>query len=227
MERAGVALVAVTNDVLLALGLCVGKLPFFTRGETAAAPSAKSRIEHFLNHVRSIHLQRARKPLKRACTEAFVDVFGVDAAAAVERHANLLFIEIDVFLFGHLFRRGRVYVQKSFNDFAADNILFDNFGNVFYLHEAVQGVFGINFHERSLRTEPKATYLIYGHFIAKPFFGNELMKQRGNFIRSGRKTARTAAKYDMSFAVLAREFRVQTRGAFCMHLIEFVKILNH
>ena len=119
-ERTGVAFVAVTYNVLFAFGLRVSELPLSTRRETAAAAAAKTRTEHFFNNVRSVHLQSSRKTLERARTKTFFDIFGVDAAATVQGNTHLLFVEVDVFLFGDFFRRSRVNVKQSVDNFAAD-----------------------------------------------------------------------------------------------------------
>ena len=63
----------------------------------------------------------------------------------------------------------------EFGDLTADEVLFNDFGNVFNLHKAVKRVLGIDFYERTLRTETEATYLVNGNFIGKVLFSNELI----------------------------------------------------
>ena len=140
---------------------------------------------------------------------------------------NLLFIEIYIVLFFNLFLRNGVYVKKSFDYFAADQIRVYDFFYVGQMHHTIQSVFGVNFNERSLRTETETTYLIYGYFIAEILFCNKFFEFRFDFVGVGRQTTRTAAKHYVSFPVRAREFGVKTFTALRTYLFEFLKILYH
>ena len=103
--------------------------------------------------------------------------------------------------------------------------MFDDFGNVLYFNHSVKSIFGINLYERSLRAETETTHLIDGNFVAEILFGNNLFELGFDFRRMRGKTARAAAKNDMSFTVRTRELGVHTFGTFCDRRVQFVKIL--
>ena len=109
-ERAGIALVAVTDDVLLAVRLSVSELPLSAGGESATAAASESGIENIFDHVRPVHFKSVFKTFERARAESLVYIFGIDASATVQSDTNLLFIESDFVLLGDLRFRGGIDV---------------------------------------------------------------------------------------------------------------------
>ena len=161
-ERAGVALVAVADHILVvALGI-VGELPLPARGEARATTTANAGGEHLVDDLLAGHGQRPLQTLERAHAQRLVDVLGVDDAASVQGHAPLFLVEIDVVLLLDLFAGGGLLVQQALHHDAALDVGFDDLFHILDLHQPVQRVFGIDLHERALGAEAEAAHLVDG-----------------------------------------------------------------
>ncbi len=149
-ERARVAFVTVADHVLLFAVLIECELPLAAGGESAAAAASEAGGEHFVDDFLLCHRERFLEALESVHAERFVDVFRIDDAAAVKRDTALFLIEIDVVLLRDLLAGQRLDIQEAVNDLAADDVLVDDFFDVFDLDKSVKRVFRIDLDEGAL-----------------------------------------------------------------------------
>ncbi len=89
-ESAGVALIAVADNVFFAFGLLAGHVPFHAGGEAAAAAAPQARIEHFAAQLLGRHVKnRLSGGEVAAACDIFVRILGVDDAAVFQHIAVL------------------------------------------------------------------------------------------------------------------------------------------
>ena len=226
-ERAGVALVAVADHVfLIALGV-VGELPLPAGGEARAAAAANAGGQHFVDDFLAAHAQRALQALERAHAQRFVDVLGVDDAAAVQGHAALLLVEVDVVLLGDLLAGAGLHVQQALHDGAAADVGVDDLFDVFDLHQAIQGILGIDLHEGTLGAEAEAAHQVHGDLVGHALGGQDFVELLGDLPGMVGETAGTAAKDDMPLAVRAAQLVLQVLSTRGNILIEFFDRIDH
>ena len=206
---AGVALVAVTYNIFFFAVLVISKLPFASGKEAAAASSAKSGFENGGYNFLGSHFKSVCKALVCAAAESFVEAFGVDYAAAMESDFLLFFIERDLVLFCDFFAGFGVNIKKSFDNFAADNVFFDNFFDIFLFNKAIENVFRENADERSLGAKAEAAYFAYRNFFLKAFFGNKAVAFFFKFKCAGSNAATAAADHKIDFSVGTVEFGIK------------------
>ena len=116
-ERAGVALVAVADDVFFRALLFARAIPLASGGESAAA--AQAGIENIAADLLVRHLeQRLFKRAVAALGDILLDVLGVRRAAVFQHHTVLLFIERDILLLR--VRRAVEMVDQTVDDLAAE-----------------------------------------------------------------------------------------------------------
>ena len=147
-ERSGVAFVSVAADVFLARRLRRRKAPFYPGGEAAAAPSAQAGVLDGLDHLVGGHFgQHFAQRHVAVHADVFVDVFRVNDAAVFQRHTFLFRIKLGVvqrfyrvFLYGFL-------IQKAGNDPSFEQMLGNDFGDVFGFDHAVKGALRVNNHD--------------------------------------------------------------------------------
>ena len=97
-ERAGVALVAVADHILLALGLAADAVPLSARGKARAAAAG---IEDLTADVLVGHLkERLFESGVAVVGKVFVNVLGVRRAAVFQHHALLLGVKGDLVVLG-------------------------------------------------------------------------------------------------------------------------------
>ena len=206
---AGVALVAVTYNIFFFAVLVISKLPFASGKEAAAASSAKSGFENVGNNFLGSHFKSVCKTLVSAAAESFVEAFGIDYAAAMESDFFLFFIERNLVLFCDFFAGFGVNIKKSFNNFAADNVFFNNFFDVSLLNKAIENVFRKNADERSLGAKAEAAYFAYRNFFLKAFFFDKAVAFFFKFKCAGSNTAAAAADHKIDFSVGTVEFGIK------------------
>ena len=226
-ERAGVALVAVADDVLGPLGLRVGELPFTPGRETAAAATAESGFQDLVDDRLAIHRESPCKSLERALAERFLDLLGVEAAAAVKGDVDLLLIVGDVVLLDDLLPRFLVHVEQTVDDLAADQVGFHDLLDVLNADGAVGGLLGIDLDERTLRAVTEAGDAVDRHLIPELLLFDHLLELFDDLARVGRKAAGIAADDDVPFAVLALELGVHAVGTLLGIRCELLQIVNH
>ena len=197
-ECTGVTFVGVTDNVLLIGDRRLGERPLTTGREAAAAASAQTGIEDFLDNVIGRHLgQNLFQCEVTVACDVFVDVFRIDDTAVTECNTLLLLVECSIVegngcRIGLLFFAG-IGVNKAFNDTTLEQVFFNDFGDIFLLDHGVEGSLGINDHDRAECAETETT----GHndldFIFKTLclqFSCERVTKRDT---AGRSTAGTAA----------------------------------
>ena len=142
-EGAGVALVAVADDVLLVGLLPAGAVPLAAGGEAAAAPAPEAGVDDVLTDLLIRHLEQG--PLKAgvaALGDVLLDVLGVAGAAVLQHHPVLLLIERNVLLpgIGHAVQT----VHQAVDDLAAQNGLFQDLVAVLGLDVDVHNAHGLD-----------------------------------------------------------------------------------
>ena len=169
-ECAGVALVGVTAYILL---ICVldkvsCKLPLLTCGESAAASATQTRIKNYLNYIIGCHcLEHLSECLITVSSDIFIDTFGIDYTAVSQCDSVLLFIEV-----GFLERLYLVFcdcfiVYKTCNDTSLEQMLRNDFRNIFFLNHRVECTLRINDHNRTERTQTETSCADYHNFVGK------------------------------------------------------------
>ena len=151
-------------------GVCAQhRLPFASGKEAAAASSAKSGFENGIYNFLRSHFKSVCKTLVCTAAKSFIKTFGVNYAASMESDFLLFFIERNLVLFCDFFAGFGVNIKKSFNNFAADNVFFDDFFDIFLFNKAIENVFRENADERSLGARPKQPTLRTATFSSRPF----------------------------------------------------------
>ncbi len=213
-EGAGVALVAVADDVLLLAILVGGELPFAPGREAGAPAAAEAAIKDFVDDFLGLHFgQDLLEGLEAIVAEGLFEAIGIDEGAAVESDAQLPLVEIDVVLPGDLFVGRRIDVKEVFDDMPADEVFFDDAPDVVLLDHPVEGVFREDLDEGPLGAEAEAADEVDGDFLAKSFFFDEGFQLVDEFLGIVGKAAGPAADDDGPFAVLALDLAIETFGA--------------
>ena len=77
-----------------------------------------------------------------------------------------------------------IFIEKTLNNFAAEQVGGDDFFNILNLNKAVESIFGENFDKGALRAETEAANLVYFDSVADAEFFNTLGDKREYFIRA-------------------------------------------
>ena len=150
---AGVALVGITDHVLLALGLLLGELPLHAGGEARAAAAAETRLEHFFDDLLGRHLEEnLLESLVAVAGDVILDLLGIDDAAVSQNDAVLLLVERNVGVGDELLGLIGI-VAEARNDAALDEVLGDDFLDVLGLDLNVERALRKNLDERTLFAE--------------------------------------------------------------------------
>ena len=125
-ECAGVALVAVADDVLDGLfRMCRDLRPLAPGREARAAAAAQAGIAHGLDDLVRLHLEQGLGQRAVAADgQVLLDGFRVDVAAVLEHAAGLLFVKRDVLL--ALIELAALVVAQALDEFAAEDGLLDD-----------------------------------------------------------------------------------------------------
>ena len=130
--------------------------------------------------------------------DVLVDIFGVDDAAVAQGDALLLLVEADFVQgldFGGAFVGGAL-IQKLGHDTALDQVLFDDFVDVFDLNAAIESAFRIYDNNGAGGAQAEAAGLYQLDFLIQALFGQQLGEALVQLRRTGRSTAGTAADQD-------------------------------
>ena len=150
---AGVALVGVTDHVLLALRLLHSELPLHTGGEARAAATAKTRLKHFIDNLLGRHLEEdLLESLVTVAGDIVIDLLGIDDAAVSQNDAVLLLVERNISV-GYKLLSLIGIVAETRDDAALDEMLGDDFLNVLGLDLNVERTLRKNLDERTLFAE--------------------------------------------------------------------------
>ena len=150
---AGVALVGVTDHVLLALRLLHSELPLHTGGEARAAATAETRLKHLIDDLLGRHLkENLLESLVTVAGDIILDLLGINDAAVSQNDTVLLLIERNVSVGYELLGLIGI-VAETRNDAALNKVLGDDFLNVLGLNLNVERTLRKNLNERTLFAE--------------------------------------------------------------------------
>ena len=212
-ERAGVALVAVADDVLLALRHPADAFPLLAGREAGAASAAQTGVYNLGTDFGGRHVkERFFQGRIAVVCQIFIQVFRVGVAAGLENDALLLFIEGDIVVLdvGGV----RELVQKALDDFAVEDGLFEDFLAVLRMDMGIENAFGLDLNQRShlaeaLTAAPLEVKRVLAALFAQRHTGLELpllaklLKLIINLHCAARDTAGTGA--DENHALLSGE----------------------
>ena len=154
---AGVALVGVTDHVLLALGLLHGELPLHAGGEAGAAAAAETRLEHLVDDLLGRHLEEnLLESLVAVAGDVVIDLLGIDDAAVPQNDAVLLLVEGNVGVGDELLSLIGI-VAETRDDATLNEVLGDDFLNVLGLDLNVERTLRKNLDERTLFAETETS----------------------------------------------------------------------
>ena len=158
-ERARVAFVAVADDVFLVVLGGEREFPLEAGGETAAAATAESGVDHGLADLFRGHLGNGLARADVAVAgDVFLDVVRLDHV--VRQHdAGLAGVERDLVLVAAGLAADGVDVDQAVDDLAVDERHVDDLGGVFGLHVAVEDSFGFDAEDRAHLAESLAAGL--------------------------------------------------------------------
>ena len=201
-ECTRVALVCVTNNVLLVGYRSASELPLSAGGESAAAASAKAGSQDGVDNILGSHfLNDFRQSEVAVHSDVLIDNFRVDNTTVTESNTLLLLIELRLGQRGNGFFDlsivGSIIVNKTLHDTALEKMFLDDLRNILSGYTAVEGSLGIYNHDRAKCTQTKATGLNDFDFVFKPFclkFAFKLGEQR---LAAGRCTTGTTANQNM------------------------------
>ena len=154
-ECAGVALVAVADDVFLLCLLAARAVPLAPGGEAAAAAPAQTGGDDLLTDLLIRHLEeRALKARVAALGDVLLNVLGVARTAVFKHDAVLLFVEGDVLLtrIGHAVE----VVGQAVDHLAAEDGSLDDLVAVLGLDVDVHDAHRLDMHERAHLAEAVA-----------------------------------------------------------------------
>ena len=204
-ERTRIAFVTVADNILFITLRAIGKLPFAAGREAAAAASAQTGSKDLIDDLLARHGQCTLQTLERAHADRFVDILGIDDAAAVKRNTALLLIECNLVLLGNLLMRNRILIQKAIYDNAVPDVGLDDLIDIVDRNHTIQGIFREDLDKRTLGTETEASYLIDGSLVVQSLFLQKLYKTLTDLRRIAGKTSGTAAEHDVTLSVFAGE----------------------
>ena len=157
-ERAGVALVAVADHILLALGLAADAVPLSARGKARAAAAAQAGIEDLTADVLVGHLkERLFESGVAVVGKVFVNVLGVRRAAVFQHHALLLGVKGDLVVLGvpHAIE----LIEQALDCLAAEDGLFNDLIAVLELNVRVKKALRLDLKQRPHFAEAVAAAL--------------------------------------------------------------------
>ena len=142
-ERAGVALIAVADHILLLCLLPPGAFPLAARGESAAAPAPETGVGDGLADLLVSHFKQGLfKAGVAALGDILLNILGIAAAAVLQYYPVLALVEGNVLLagIGHAIQ----VVHQPVDDLAAQDSLFDDLVAVLRLNMNVHDAHGFN-----------------------------------------------------------------------------------
>ena len=191
--RAGVALVCVTDHVLLALGLSCGKLPLHTGGEACAAAATETGLKNFLNNLLRRHLEEnLLDSLVAVACNVVVDLLRVDDAAVSQNDTILLLIERNVRFRNEALGLFRI-VAKALNDAALDEVLVDDVLNIVGLDLHIERALRKNLDDRALFAEAETASSNDLHLFSKASVSKLLLEFVDDLVASAGETCCSAA----------------------------------
>ena len=180
-ERAGVAFVGVTANVLLIRVVAARKFPFEAGGEARTAATSQTGVEHGLDDLLGGHLGEnlTQSGIAVLC-DVVVDLLGIDNAAVAQRDTLLLLIESGfVQGFDGVVLDG-LLIQKTGDDTTLVEMLLNDLGDILDLDHGVEGALGIDDHDRTQRAQTEAAGGDDVDFLLKAFLDQLFLELLGN-----------------------------------------------
>ena len=173
-ERTGVALVGVTDDILLRRLVRRGQRPLSAGREAAAASAAQTGVGDHLDDVLGRHFgQHLAQSGIAVHGDVFVDVFGVNNTAVAQNDAVLCLIERGV-VEGNValngFRGAGVVIDKALDDSAFQEMLGHDLRDIVCRHAAVERAVGMDDDNRAERAQTEAAGLHDLDLFGEPVF---------------------------------------------------------
>ena len=230
-ERAGVALVAVADDVFRRGFLALHLAPLLAGGESSAPAPAQVGLADLVDDIVRAHVEkRLFKCGIAAHAQILADGIGIDLAAVLQHKALLLLIERDFVLFG--INLAVLFVGQPLHKFSGNNGFVDDFLTVGNLHLGVKVSFRVNAHKGADLAETGAAALGDAHAVivrvlcklhlaGDAAFAQQLHKARINIQRAAGYTACAGAYEDLAGLFLCG---VAARGA---QIDQVLSILEH
>ena len=195
---AGVAFVAIADEVLRRLFLCPAHFPLDARGESRTAataqPGARDLIDHLLGGQR-----RERQPhaLVAVPGEIIVDLLRVDEPFVAQNHRHLFMEKWNVRQRGDgLFRFGGDK-HELLDGSALDDVLFDQSGGISGLEPSIESLVRHDDGQRALAAEAVASSRDHAHLIAEALVGNFFVEGILEFEGAASDTAGAAAHHEV------------------------------
>ena len=199
-KRTGVALVGVTDNVLLGSLVGGGQRPLTAGGEATAATATQTGIQNGLDNVLGGHLgQHLTQSGVTVHGDVLVDRLGVDDAAVTQNHAVLSLVEGGVGQ-GHVAVNllSAILVDQTLHHATLQQVLGDDLGHVVGLHTAVEGAVGMDDNHGTQCAQTEATGLHNLDFFFQTIGLNVLIKGVNDLVTARGGTAGTAADQNMS-----------------------------
>ena len=161
-----VALVSITDDVLLVGVVFAGNFPFHASGETAAAASAQPRLLDDVDGCGGVVVgQHIAKGGVAIAGDVLLNVLGVDETAVAQSYTDLLLVEVHVLGVAHVLFLLGVEIEQAVHLAPFDNVLFNNFCGVGGGNLGVESVVGDYLNDGTFLAEAEAASFYYLYLV--------------------------------------------------------------
>ena len=217
-ECARVALVGVTTYIFLIGIVCRCEFPLKTGGEACTATTAEAGIEHGLNDLlgRDLLRENLADCLIAVERDVLIDLLRVDHAAVAQCDTHLLCVERGLVKgFCSVFVNDRLLVEQAANDTSLEQVLFNNFRDIFRGDAAIERALRVYDHDRAECAQAEAAGTNNVDFLIQTFGADFLLQLFNDLFAVRGRAARTAADQNIgtkhSFTSL---FLICTDGVF-------------
>ena len=195
-ECTRVAFVGVTADILgtAVLHQVSGQFPFLSGREARAAAAAEAGSQNGIDDLIRCHFgQNFAQGFIAAGADVFIDVFRIDHAAVAQRDTGLFLVKVCIIQ--RFASGGLVFfsVDQTLDRTARQQVLGNDFRNIFCLHLCIVGCFGINDNDRTQCAETVTACLDDRNLFVESFLFNILFERLDNLGTSGRSADGSAA----------------------------------
>ena len=194
-ERAGVALVGITYDILLRSLVGRAERPLASGREASAPASAETGFRNGCDDLVGSHFGKTfcKRLITVACY-VFVYILGVDDAAVAERDPYLLTVEVGlVERLDNAVVSDSLLVKKTGDNVSVDKVLLHDLGNVIDIDHRIEASLGINYHDRSESAETETSGGDDLYVVFDPVCPDLAVKSLNDLLAVGRCTSGTAA----------------------------------
>ena len=237
-ESSGVALIGITNHILVLSLIATRKSPLHASRETCTTTTTQSRLLDDVNYILgSLVLKCIRECHVAVASDVLSNVLWIDKTAITQSHTLLLAIEIHVFRVTNMLRGLRVDIEQTLYTMPANHMLLNDFFGIFGFNLCVKSVVGDNLNNRAFLTEAKASGHDYFYLICNAISFNSSLKVVDNFcaVRSFTACTPTAKQLNVfsthcqstsffTHSVIAQLTNVQVRLSFFPELNQVFKV---